>query len=400
MRRLLSRLLPLGVLIAGGLLAWLILATAPQAERRPRERHPPLVEVITVQPQPWTLTVTSQGTVQPRTRTTLAAEVAGRVQRVGPHLRPGAAFRAGELLLAIDPRDYRNAVTIARAELAKAHLALAEEEARARQARADWQRLGQTGEADPLTLRQPQLASARAALAAAEARLRQAELDLQRTELRAPFAGRVLEQQADLGQYVRPGTPLATVFATDRVEVALPVSERDLGRLDLPADPAAVPAAQRPRVTLQASVGGRRWTWPGRIVRTSGTLDERTRELRLIAEVTDPYATGPDGRPPLVVGTFVRAAIEGRHLARAFVVPRAALRNGREVLLARDGHLQRRAVTVLQETDDDRVVIGSGLHAGERLIVSPLPWVAEGMAIRTRPAGAAAAPHPPPEDTP
>ncbi len=379
MRRAPGFLLPVAVLALGGLLAWLIVASAPQAERRPKERHPPLVEVITLQPRPWTLTVTSQGTVAPRIQTTLAAEVAGRIQHVAENFRAGGFFAAGDLLLRIDPRDYHNQVTIARGELAKARLALAEEAARARQAREDWQRLGQDGEPDPLTLRQPQLGSARAAVAAAEARLRQAELDLARTEVRAPFAGRVLEQQADVGQYVRPGTPLATVYATDAVEVRLPVPARALGRLNLPREGGPGPA-----VTLHARLGGRDWTWQGRIVRSAGALDSRTRELVLVARVDDPFAADPSGRPPLAPGTFVTARIAGRRLARAFVIPQAALRHGEEVLLARDGRLQRRRVTVLQATDDDRVVIAEGLAAGERLIVSPLPWVADGMPLRVR----------------
>jgi multidrug efflux pump subunit AcrA (membrane-fusion protein) len=71
----------------------------------------------------------------------------------------------------------------------------------------------------------------------------------------------------------------------------------------------------------------------------------------------------------------------------AIVLPRSALRNGNEVLVVDDDtRLRRRSVDVLR-SEDEQVVIGSGLLAGEAVVVSPLPSAVEGMPVRIEGAG-------------
>ena len=77
----------------------------------------------------------------------------------------------------------------------------AEEEADAAVARREWEQLGE-GPGSPLVLREPHIAEAQAAVTAAEAALEKARLDLERTEVRAPFAGRVRHKNIDVGQFV------------------------------------------------------------------------------------------------------------------------------------------------------------------------------------------------------
>ncbi|MBT8419741.1 MAG: efflux RND transporter periplasmic adaptor subunit [Gammaproteobacteria bacterium] len=383
--------------IAGGLL----IATAPEAERHVSPPKIPTVEVMPLRSGNYTVTITTQGTVSPRTQSTLIPEVVGRITSVSANFRPGGFFEAEDVLLTIDARDYENTVTMMRAELAQARLALDEEKARVEQARTDWKRLGGSTKPSDLVLRKPQLASKQAAVAAARARLRQAELDLERTHIKAPYAGRILEKAVDIGQYVSSGTVLATVYAVDYVEIRLPLTDEQTSFIDLPEDyrrlsppdassPAPGEAALEttipaeptgPMVTISARIGREHHRWTGTIVRTEGAVDIQSRQLFVVAQIDDPYAHRPD-RPPLKVGRFVKAKIQGRELQGIFVTPPVAVRSGDEVWLVDENqHLERRRVEVIWR-DTENVVIGDGLHEGESLVLTPLPYGVNGTRVR------------------
>ena len=402
-------LLPLVVVGLGAATAVLLVRSAPRAETVEPSTPPPLVRVVAAAPRPARLDVTSQGTVGPRIQATLTAQVAGRVVAVDPDFAAGGSFRAGEVLVRIDPTDYRLAVSQAEGEVARARTRLIREEAEAAVARAEWRELG-SGEPDPLALREPQLAEARSALQAATARLEQARANLERTTVEAPFTGRVAEQQVDVGQAVIPGTPLGRVFATAYAEVELPVPVAELEFLDVDLTGAM---ADGPRVELSADLAGAERRWPARIVRTAGSIDRQTRMLGLIARVEEPYgAAARAAGAALPMGLFVDAVIAGRSAEGVYVLPRAALRDGDRLLVVEDarepdpsgaaeagsggedrdgagsragaepaGRLRFRAVELLRLAGDDAVV-EAGLSPGDLVVVSPLDTPVDGMTVR------------------
>jgi RND family efflux transporter MFP subunit len=267
--------------------------------------------------------------------------------------------------------------------VAQAELRLAQEEAEAEVARNEWQDLG-GGEASSLTLRVPQVAEAEAALASARAALDRAERDLERTRIRAPYAGRVREKNVDLGQYVTPGTPLAQIYSVDFAEIRLPLPDADLAFVDLPLSFRGAEAdSPGPEVVLRAEFAGRSYEWSGRLVRTEGEIDPRTRMVHAVAQVKNPYGRGDDPeRPPLAAGMFVEAEIAGRPVKGVAVIPRTALRNDSQVLVVdRDNRLQFRDVVVLR-TSDDQAIVSSGLNQGDRVCLSNLAAVTDGMRVR------------------
>jgi RND family efflux transporter MFP subunit len=330
------------------------------------------------------LVVRSQGTVSPRTASTLSSEVSGRVIRVAPSFAAGGFFENGELLVRIDPTDYREIVVQARATQAQAALRLEQERAEAEIARREWEELG-GDDPSPLTLREPQLAQALASLEAARAAVERAERDLARTEIRAPYAGRVRSERIDVGDFVTRGAALAEIYAVDAAEIRLPLPDDDLAYLDLPLDYRGDEHdAPGPRVVLSARFAGKTHRWEGRIVRTEGEIDRRSRMVHAVARVRDPYARGDDpNRPPLAVGLFVHAEIEGHTVPDAAVVPRAAVRGEDQVLVvSEDDRLHFRTVEIYRRAQDDVIVTG-GLEHGERVCISPLAVVTDGMRVRT-----------------
>jgi len=378
MKRLFRFLLPLIVLSAGIAIASSLIATAPKTERKPPQVPIPAVQIQELQPEAYLVKVESRGTVSPVTSSSLVPEVSGRIIEVAPNFRNGGFFSTGELLLQIDPRDYQNAVTIAQAELAVQRQALAEEQARSAQALTDWQKLQLAGEPDPLVLRIPQLETAQARLAAAEARLRQARLDLQRTSIRAPYAGRILEKNVDIGQYVSAGSNLADIYASGSVEIRLPITSEQQAFLDLPENGQTKEGA---RVEFIARIGQREERWPGRLVRTEGSVDIRSRQLFVVARIEDPYRRH-DERTPLKIGQFLEAEIFGRTLEQVFVIPRQAVRGEHTIYLVdADNRLQRRELEVVWRDRQNLISRGS-LQAGERLSLTTLPFAADGIEVR------------------
>ncbi len=386
MKKLFKALLPVLVLVTAGTIAAYSVSNRETPTRRVVWPVLPTVDVMLLARSDYPLRLQTRGTVRARTESTLIPEISGTVVRISPQLRAGEFFEAGDVLLEIDPRDYRAEVMVAEANLEQARAAEVEEQARAAQAAAEWQGLGEAAEPDPLVLRKPQLASARALIKSAEARLLRARLSLERTVIRAPYAGRVLEQGVDVAQYVAPGTVLARIYAVDYAEIRLPLSNRQLEFVDLPeryrGNGAGVETAPQPRVWLSARIGSKTHTWAGRVVRTEGAIDTQSRQLFVVAQVDDPYGKGPVGRPPLKLGQFVEAAIEGREFKQVFVIPRAALRAGGRLLLAdADDRIQSRMVKVLWQ-DAENVVVGDGLAEGERLVLTALGGGMEGVKVR------------------
>jgi RND family efflux transporter MFP subunit len=376
--------LPLAILAFAVVAAVAMVALRPDVETRPPEVKPPLVRVADVTFQERQLTVTSQGTVNPRTESALVPEVSGKVIWVSPSFVSGGFFEKGHVLLKIDAHDYQQALIRSRAEVANAKLRLAQEEAEFEVAHSEWDDLGQ-GEATSLTLREPQLENAKAAVAAAEANLVTAERNLERTEIRAPYAGRVRQKNVDVGQFVTTGSPMGVIYAIDYAEIRLPLPDRDLAYLDLPLLYRGQSANRKwPKVTLRADFAGRVHEWEGRVVRTEGEIDPQSRMVHAVAQVTNPYGRSKDpDRPPLAAGLFVEAEIEGVKAENVVVLPRSALRdNDRVLVVDDDNRLRFRDVDLLRVTREEIFVQG-GLAAGERVCLSPLEAVTDGMKVRT-----------------
>jgi RND family efflux transporter MFP subunit len=370
-------LLPAAVLVGSLVVSAALVVARPVPEAEDVVDHRPVVEVVPAAPGSARMLVRAQGSVEPRTENELVAEVGGRLAWVSPAFESGSFFSAGEVLARIDAADYEIAVERARAGLERArsqnHLAQASL-ARSLALRA----AGATSEAAH------DQAESNAGIAAAnqreaEAALRQAELELSRTQLRLPFAGRVRERKADLGQHISRGTPFASVFAVDWAEVRLPIPSEELSFLTLSRMPDW--NEDGPAVRLSGEFAGERHTWSARLVRIEGALDPRTRLVHVVARVEDPYGLERGGAP-LEVGLFVEAEIEGREIEGAVRLPRSALhRDGEIVVVGPDTALRSRDVEVLR-VDGETVFVAGGLAAGERVVARVPSAFVEGMKVR------------------
>lgn len=368
--------LPMVILAGGAVTVAVMAATAPKPERKEEETKPFAVQVATTQARPMRISVTVQGEVRPRTQARLAPQAGGRIVWVSPAFVEGGAFAAGEALVRLDSADYELAVVRAKAQVAQAEEAVAREEAEAELARKDWETLGQ-GTPSPLALREPQLAQARATLASAQAALRDAELQLSRTTVRAPFAGRVLSRSANLGDTVSMGAPIAEIFATDVMEVRVPLTDADLAHLETPVGYIARGSAG-PVATISATIAGQPASWSGRLVRTEASVDPRTRVVFGVVEARGAFSRAG---APLAPGLFVTVALEGPREETLIAAPRGALKRNESVFVVRaDDTIEIRTVRAAQ-TSPEEFFVREGLKPGERVVVSPLPSAQPGMKV-------------------
>jgi len=332
-----------------------------------------------------TLSVDSQGTVRPRTRTTLISEVSGTVLEVSDQFIVGGTFKQGDILMRLDPVDYEVALQRAKAQLISRNALLELEKARAVQAKKEWEMTGRPeSEAPTLALREPYLAEAEANILQAQAEVKQARTKLQRATIRAPYAGMVSVKSVDVGQYVTTGSRLGETFAIEFVEVRLPLTAKDLFQMD-PRSFQTMDTANK--VVLSGSVNGRSADWSAAIVRSEGVVNELNRSQYLVARVSDPYGLNQpllSRAPPLLVGTFVTARLPGKTLKGVFKVPRSALLQGSRVALVDEMRkLQISAVKVVFN-DEGYYYISEGLKDGVEVIVSALGTPIEGLKVEVK----------------
>jgi len=386
MSRRIRFVVPILILAFGLVAVGVMVALRPTVEARPPEPVVPLVQVVEVHPSDVAVHVRTQGSGVPRAERDLVPQVSGEVVWISPKLVSGGFFEKGDVLVRIDPGDYEVERRSASALVARAR----SEFERAGTDLERQRRLKERGVTSQARIDDAQndYTVAEASWREGQARLARAQRDLERTELTAPFRGRVRTKAVDVGQFVSRGAPVGVIYAVDFAEVRLPLPDRELRWLDLPLGYTDRDGSEGPKVTLRAEFAGSPREWQGRIVRTEGEIDARSRMVHVVARVADPYGhdAAPEAHVPLAVGLFVEAEITGRTLPDAFRLPRAALQSSASSgdvvhVVDAESRLHVRPVEVLR-TEREQVVIGAGLSAGERVSISPLPAVVDGMAVR------------------
>lgn len=387
MQRALRIIVPLAILAVGGLGYGLLSIKKEKPKRPPPPPRVLRTEVITLNRQDYKTHIRTQGVVRPHKEAVLTAQVAGKVVEVSDSLHDGSFFEVGEVLLRIDEEDFIGEQISAKANLARAKADYAQEQAKAKQARLNWEDLGYKDEPNELVLRLPQLRQADASVKAAEAALERADRNLERTTVKAPFAGRVLTGEVSVGQTITPSTSLATVFETEFVEVRLPVPAREMAFLTLPESESQKPVPVELHDALNPDSHA---TWNAEIVGTEGALDPDSRELFAIARVTDPYSRNSDStppKPPLRIGQPVSAEIEGRILANVFVVPRSAVRELRQIYLVdpEELTLTRHEIEAIWSNEEFLIVADKEIPDGALLSVTRLVYAPDGSKVEIIP---------------
>lgn len=375
-----KKFLPLIIIVLFAIAIYYVLSTPPEANKRGQKQPSSLVvEVLSIKPQKYQVNLSSFGKITPTTQGQLSAQVSGKITSVSENFKAGRFFKKGDVLITLDDRDYTIRVQSASAERAQANVALDEEKALSAQAIKDRRNLGTLGQASDYALRKPQMAAAQASLQAADANLKLAMLDVERTQITAPYDGRILTKDVSLGQVVSSSTVIASIYATDSAQIELPIKNTQLALINLPNNHADINEQTASQVTIFNNDGGDVESWSAKLARTSGGIDDNTQQISIVSEIDLPFSQ-PDKRS-LNIGQFVTASITGKLINDAIVIPNAAIYQGSYVYLYKDGVLNRSTVKIIYQNGSD-ALIANGVNAGDKLVTTPLGQVNSGTAVK------------------
>jgi len=374
---------PLLIILAVGI-AIIFVKTKPTPKQKPRKEQAVLVETTVASMTSTQLVVQTTGTVIPAQQITLQARVGGEIIGISPDFEPGGKFTAGATMLNIDPTDYEIQRTARDADLARAQLEYQNELGMQNIAQHEWELLDNrdaTSELEQdLVLRRPHLKKAKAMLESARAAQQKAVLDLERTVIKAPFDAIIAKRNVDLGGQVAPQTALATLVGTDEywVNVTLPVDK--LKWLFLPN----AQGANGSQATIITSAGILSEThWTGQLIRMNPSLESKGRLAQLIVSIPRPLENNAQAIP-LMLGSYVQVALNGRPMEKVFILPREWVKDGNFVwTMDVENRLHIQPVEI-SWTDRDIAIITGGLTPGTKLITSGIPAPAEGMLLRER----------------
>lgn len=371
----------LTILLITLLAIYLLFATSPEPDKRPAPETTITVETINAKLGSYPIVVEANGTIDADTRGNLVAQIRGEIVNVSDNFKAGGVFKKGDVLITIDDRDYHAEVSRTLANLSSADAVYRQEQANSRQATKDWERLGNTGPAPDLVLRKPQLAAAKASYDSAQAAYETAKLNLERTRITAPYDGRVIRRVTALGQYVSVGTPLAEIYASDAIEVRLPVSQDEYSQLGL--DNTDLNEEKFP-VTLTSQIGNNEHQWQAIITRTDSVFDLNTRQIDVIATLNKSLNESDNSKskkPALKIGQFVNAKLQGRTLNNVVIVPNKAIREGHYAYLVKESKLVKSSVVILWQ-DNKNTLIESGIESGDLIVTTALGSNLEGATAK------------------
>jgi membrane fusion protein (multidrug efflux system) len=335
---------------------------------------PETVTSAKVETEQWVAARPAIGTLVAVRGVTLAAELAGVVREIG--FESGTSVRQGATLVKLDTstEEAQLAAALADASLAKVSLERAH----------NLRKGGANTQAD---------------LDAAEARAKQAEAavvslrtTIAKKTIRAPFDGRISIRQVELGQYLSPGSPIASLQSVTPIHADFWLPQQAIADLKL---------GQHVRVRADAFVNA---SWDGQVTTINPEVDVATRNVRIRATVPN-----SDGR--LRPGMFVNVEVLSNQQRSVLTIPATAVifapygdtvfvldekkdANGNTSTVARQTFVR------LGERKGDFVAVDSGLTAGQTVVSTGAFKLRNGTVVRVNNALAPAAglaPKPPQE---
>jgi len=381
-------LLGLGIIFGAIAIVFALKALKPKTEKEETAKAPLVVRTAEAVHKEQVVFSTFQGEVRAKTDIELVTQVTGKVMSVSDKFIEGGAFKAGETLLQIDDSDYIVALKSAQASVASAQVDLDVELATAATNKREWLELQgkPIEEANPLRLNKPQIDRANARLDAAKAELAAARLNYNRTKISAPFDGRIMSKSAELGQFMSRGASIGRVFATETMEVRIPMTDVQISELGLSLGYSSQSSATDGLpATVTTLFGSEQRVWQGFVKSVDASVDSTTRLLFATVVVDKPFEQQADQSVPLVPGLFVDVQLSSPNKLSGLEVPRTALRNGNQVYVYEDDKLRLKQVRTVY-TSREMVILSederSELVLGDSVITSPVPGAYEGMPVK------------------
>lgn len=322
------------------------------------------VEVAPVEARRVDYRVEAVGSVEAFEVVQVTARVSGVVEQV--RFTEGQGVSRNQVLVEIEPDRYRLAVEAAKATLAKAQAAQAEAEASLKRREGAVTQNPGLIPGEELETWRTRVNTAQAEVAQARSALELAELNLHDALVRAPVGGAIQTRTVQTGQFVQPGTTLATLVRRDPLLLRFQVPEQD-----------AVSLQSGTALTFVVRDNQRQYS--ARVSHVAESADLSSRMVAVTAQIDDAE------RSQLRAGAFARVSVPVGESVQAPVVPQIAVRPSERGFLAfvvADNLAKERILTLGMRTAEGLVEIRSGLQPGEMLVVRGAEALFDGATVK------------------
>ena len=362
------------------------------------------VEIEKIKKRDFQHLISGFGTATPIQSATLSAEVNGPILEIDGSLRVGAPVAKGDVLCRIDSARYVQEMDRRESQLAESSsdVKQIEQEVESAQERMvsvrkerdlylkevvrqeDLAKLGVASEQALEQARRQLQASERqlleiknqivvrrldrermdSTIKVRRAELELARLDIERCEIRSPISGVIAERSVEPGELVSAGTALFRIVDMSVIEIPIQIPESEAVAIDLDS----VVSVSLPQDPDQS--------WKGAITRVAPEVDILNRTATIYVRVEN---RGLDVQ--LRLGQLVEAKINGTHYANKVIIPRRALIDG-YAFIKKGSFAERRRPDIVRALGDN-VIVGSGIDAGDNLIITNLEVLYDGVRVIT-----------------
>lgn len=368
-----------------------VIAGCSKQAAPPPQRPAPEVSVVTVQPRTVPAVASFVAQTESSRQVDIVARVSGFLDRIA--YKEGDLVREGQLLFQLDRKPFQAQLEAARGELQAQQARLTTAEATLARVKplAAQNALSQAD----LDRAQGEYDASKAAVFAARAKVTEAELNLGYATIRSPVTGLASRAAQREGAYLNamsPDSKLTYVAAVDPIWVTFSVSQNQVAKTREMVEQRQIiePKGKHYEVELVLSDGAR-YPYAGKISFADPSFSQDTGSFMVRAVLPNPKM---DLRP----GMFVTAYLKGAVRPDAIVVPQLAVQqgsNGHLVYVVNEaGTAEVRPVVVGDYIGEKDIVVVSGLHRGDRVVVDGVLKVVPGRPVRivepgAQPAGAA-----------
>jgi len=188
--------------------------------------------------------------------------------------------------------------------------------------------------------------------------IQSAQVRLSFYKIYAPFNGTYTKVMMEVGSVANPGSKIATMIKTDKLELEVPIRSEDVYWVNIGDK-------------VKVSTRDERMSWDGRVARKSDYVDPATQSITVFVSVE------PTNSKPLYQGQYLKAEFSEKMILESMQIPRNAIFNKEWVYVVENKKLKKEMVNVLKVYETEALI--SGLKAGSMIVVEPLINAADGI---------------------
>jgi multidrug efflux pump subunit AcrA (membrane-fusion protein) len=342
---------------------------------RPKVASTNYVKVSSVAYKEMDTEVVAYGRITSSQTLNMVAEVGGRLLPGSVELKPGVNFRRGQVLCRIYGEEARLTLQSRKSEfLNLLASSLADLKIDYPEHFAAWQAYFEKLEMDQPLRELPDIRDNKLKTFLATKNIlrdyyniKSLEENLRKYTIYAPYSGSIVEVSTEIGSIVNPGTSIASVIRTDRMELEIPLEVEDVQWVE-----------EGSAVEVKSEDGSR--SWVGKIARIADFVDPATQSINAYVSIE----AGPDSG--LYDGMYLQTVIPGTRLSNAMEIPRRVLQNDNEVFVVDGGVLKSRQVHIEKITRDQVLITpleSNSLHEGDSLVIEAPANAIENMKVTT-----------------